>query len=84
MLAHSSHYGVLLLIFVLAFLSRIFFAFDSNLLIQTLYLLAFIYLAWGIIHHYLEHDLTVKIVVEYILIAGVSMVIVLIALKGGL
>lgn len=84
MIGHIYHYLVLLIIFIVVILSRIFYGFDKNLLIQVIYIIAFIYVGWGIIHHFLEHDLTFKIVVEYILIAAVAMLIVLIALRGGL
>lgn len=84
MLKHIPHYVIVLSIFIVIFLSRLFFAFDEKLFIKTLYLLAFIYVVWGIAHHCLEHDLTFKIVVEYILIAAVAMLIILLALRGGL
>lgn len=85
MLSHLFHYGILLVIVFIVFLSRSFFSFDNNLLIEILYIPVFIYVVvWGIIHHYLEHDLTPKIVVEYMLIAGISILIATIAINGGL
>ncbi len=65
-------------------LSKFFFSFDQQQLIQALLAITIIYVGWGIFHHYQEHDLSTKIVIEYILIAGIAMMIVMIALRGGL
>lgn len=65
-------------------LSKFFFSFDQQQLIQALLAVTIIYVGWGIFHHHQEHDLSTKIVIEYILIAGIAMVIVMIALRGGL
>lgn len=84
MINHIPHYIVLALIFVAIIISRLAFTFDQNLLIQSLFIIAFIYVAWGIVHHFLEHDLTFKIVIEYILIAAIAMLSSTIAIKGGI
>lgn len=81
---HIPHYLVLLAIFITVLLSRMFFASETNLLILVLYLIILIYVGWGIIHHLAEHDLTPKIVVEYILIGMIAMLASAIILKGGL
>lgn len=81
---HIPHYAVLLTIFLLVFLSRLFLAFDERLMLTTLFLVAFLYVAWGILHHLLEHDLGVKIVIEYILIGSLFMLLSIIVLRGGL
>lgn len=84
MRGHLPHYLVLVAIFLVIFLSRLFFTLGDSLFLQILFMTAFIYAAWGIIHHWAEHDLSIKIVIEYILIAAVAMLISLIAIKGGI
>jgi hypothetical protein len=40
------------------------------------------YIIWGVIHHYLIHDLTSKIVIEYIALASLGLTIALFLVKG--
>lgn len=44
--------------------------------------IAFCYVLWGIVHHYAHHDITAKIVLEYVLIASLGMVALLFLLQG--
>lgn len=81
---HLLHYIVLGLIFTTVFLSRLFLTFNEQLLIQALFVVSIIYVGWGIYHHYREHDLSTKIVIEYILIASIAILIAIIAIRGGL
>lgn len=39
-------------------------------------LTAIFYIAWGIIHHWLHHDLYAKIVIEYVVIGGLGIAVV--------
>ena len=41
------------------------------------------YIFWGILHHLVNHDLNVKIVIEYILVGSIGLSMVLFILKGG-
>ncbi len=58
--------------------------FSGNVRLQALIvvLVSFIYVAWGILHHLLHHDICFKIVVEYILIGAFGMAIILFLLKS--
>lgn len=47
-------------------------------------LITFFYVIWGILHHLINHDLSAKIVVEYILIGSLGLSVILFLLKGGL
>lgn len=38
---------------------------------------SFIYALLGILHHYFEHNISVKIVIEYVLISTLGMAIIL-------
>lgn len=33
----------------------------------------FFYVAWGLLHHYINHDMTAKIVIEYVLVGSLGM-----------
>lgn len=80
---HIGHYISLLTVFILSLL-LIFFVTDiqSRVLIATF--TAFFYVSWGIFHHFLHHDLSAKIVVEYVLIGSLGLAAVVFLLKGGL
>lgn len=67
---------ILLVGIILIFLSQ---GFPSRQ-IQFTYLLAFLYVVWGIIHHRLKGDLHLRIVIEYALIALLSVFILRAAL----
>ena len=71
---------ILLSGFVLAYMN------SSNKIFQTEVVIAatFLYVLWGILHHFLNHDLNVKIVIEYILVGSIGLAIIIFLLKGGL
>lgn len=56
-------------------------AYDRRLQVFVVVATALFYVFWGILHHFLEHDLNIKIVVEYILVGSLGMTIVLFLLK---
>lgn len=56
---------------------------DKNLQMISFMVLSIIYAAVGIVHHFLDHDLVGKIVIEYILIAGLGMAASFFIFKGG-
>ena len=76
--SHFSHYLILVLIL---FIGGVVFVLDSNKIIkfQVGTLVATAYVFWGIIHHFLEKNLKLKIMVEYMLIGALS-----VALLGGI
>lgn len=79
---HSGYYIVLFIILVLGFLmaySNISNkAFQVGIIIST----TFFYILWGIIHHLINHDLHVKIVIEYILIGAFGLAIMFFLLSA--
>jgi intracellular septation protein A len=46
-------------------------------------IMAFFYVIWGVLHHLINHELSSKIVVEYILIGTLGVAIMFFLLKGG-
>lgn len=85
MLRVKKHWGYYLSLLGILFLG-IFLAIqaspDRQLQMLTVILTTFFYVAWGILHHFLNHDLTVKIVIEYLLIGSLGMAIILFLLRG--
>lgn len=66
-------------IFLFSLLSQ-----DKRLQFVIILTITYIYIIWGILHHWFHHDLTAKIVVEYILMGSLGISIVFFFLKGGL
>lgn len=66
---HLGHY--LALFFILAFGvgALIFFQRTPQMQIVSLFLTSSFYVLWGVIHHYLEEDLCLRVVVEYVVVA---------------
>lgn len=73
------------LIGILALGIFVIYSFPNNQMIQMLTLvgMAISYAAAGTIHHLVNHDLVIKIVVEYVLIAILGVAIALFILRGG-
>lgn len=66
---HTLHYFFLLSIFSLAIAFFFIFQFERLMQVYVIIATAFAYFLWGIIHHYLEDNLYLKVVIEYFLIA---------------
>ena len=80
---HVIYYISLIIIFALGL-----FLISSvlpNKQLEMLYfvILAVIYVVWGILHHFINHELSSKIVVEYTLIATLGVAVMFFLLKGG-
>lgn len=79
---HISYYialvSISLLILVLVSLAP-----SKQLQMMIVVMGGIIYVSFGILHHLINHDLTVKIVIEYVLIASFGLAVILLLLKGG-
>ncbi|HZE87554.1 MAG TPA: hypothetical protein VE090_05120 [Methylomirabilota bacterium] len=53
-----------------------FFAYDKTLQLLVLFFMTGFYVFWALLHHYFHHDITAKIVIEYVLIGILGMVVV--------
>jgi len=80
---HILYYIILFTIFSLGFLLIIYLSPQKDLQMITLIGLSVVYAAVGIFHHYLNHDLVLKIVVEYVLIAALGAAAAYFIFKGG-
>lgn len=77
-------YYLFLIIILSAGVSLIYFLSpDSGLQMSAAVMLSLLYAVYGITHHFLQHNLVAKIVIEYILIAGLGIAISLFIFRGG-
>lgn len=81
---HAAYYIVLLLILGIGFLMAVLASPNKQLQTVAIVMTTFFYIAWGILHHLINHDLNLKIVIEYILIGSFGLAAVFFLLKGGL
>jgi hypothetical protein len=81
---HFSYYlsllAILLLGIVLVFLT------SPNIKLQSLVisLTVFFYVLWGILHHLINHELSTRIVIEYVLIGVLGLSVLFFMTVGGL
>lgn len=73
---HLSHYMVLFGILLAGFAGLILFSYDKAFQISVASALVLSYASWGITHHYLDHDLHLETVIEYIVVAILGFVII--------
>lgn len=55
---------------------------DPQLQLLVIFMTSVFYVIWGIAHHLINHDLTSKIVVEYVLIGSLGLTLMLFLFKG--
>jgi len=76
MTEHLSHYLTLFGILLMGFAGLILFSYDKNFQIAVGLALSASYVAWGVTHHYLHHDLHMETFIEYLVIAALGFVII--------
>jgi len=83
LLRHNIYYLMLAVVFCLSFLLA-YSSTDRIFQIGVIVATTFFYVLWGIMHHLLNHDLHLKIVVEYILIGGfgLAMIFFILSVNG--
>lgn len=71
---HSWYYAGLVSVALLGLIVLVMSSFDRTMQMSVVVLLSFFYVVWGLLHHYMHHDLHAKIVLEYVLmgVLGVS------------
>lgn len=79
---HTGYYFSLIIILALGIFLSLQTSGDRQLQMLIMVMTVFFYVAWGILHHLLEHDLNIKIVIEYVLIGSLAMSIVLFLVRG--
>ena len=71
-----SHYKVLFGILLAGFAGLILFSYDKNFQIAVALALSLSYTSWGIVHHYLHHDLHPETALEYLLISALGFTLI--------
>lgn len=79
---HLVHYLIILGIIALGIGSVILLSSNKNMQLIMVLAVSLFYLCYGIFHHFLEHDITIKIVVEYVLVT-LLVVALFIFVRGG-
>jgi hypothetical protein len=75
-LKHLSHYTVLFGILLAGFIGLVLFSYDKAFQVAVATALVLSYASWGIAHHYLDHELRLETVIEYIVVAILGFVII--------
>jgi len=80
---HLGYYISLIAMLALSLLLAILASGNKDLQITIFILTAIFYVIWGILHHLLNHDLTSKIVIEYVLIGALGISTIFFVFMGG-
>lgn len=80
---HILYYFSLIGVIIFGVILMFNFSPNRNLQMLTLIGLSIAYIVLGIIHHLINHDLVLKIVIEYILIASLGIAAAFFIYKGG-
>lgn len=57
---------------------------DKAQVMEFVGILAVSYVIWGILHHLVHHSVTMRIVLEYVIIASLGVAVIFFILNGGL
>ncbi|HUD09699.1 MAG TPA: hypothetical protein VMR77_02775 [Patescibacteria group bacterium] len=59
---------------------------SPNIKLQSLVILLtiFFYVLWGVLHHLINHELSARIMIEYVLIGALGLSILFFMMTGGL
>ncbi|TSC88191.1 MAG: Uncharacterized protein G01um101416_214 [Microgenomates group bacterium Gr01-1014_16] len=66
---HPLHYFTLLCLQLVGLWGLLWFNYNRPMQISILLSMSAAYVTWGIVHHHQHHDLHVKIIAEYLLMA---------------
>ena len=76
---HTIYYVSLSIIMALGLLVIVLTKQDPVLRMYAVLLTTLFYVVWGIVHHILHHDTSVRVVVEYVLIGALGIVLALLS-----
>jgi len=83
----KKHLGYYISFFLILF-GGIFLVFqaqgDKNLEMEFVILFAISYALWGILHHLVHHSVSIKIVLEYVVVALLGTAVIFFIVNGGL
>lgn len=78
------YYISLIFILCLGLFFIILAAPNKNLQLILVLLTTLFYILFGMIHHLINHDLSIRIMIQYIIIGALGVTVVFFFLKGGL
>jgi hypothetical protein len=81
---HLGYYISLILILSLGLISILLANPNVKTQAVIVFITVFFYVLWGMLHHLINHELTLRIVIEYVLIGVLGMSILFFTLMGGL
>lgn len=79
---HFVYYLSLFIFFSIGFLLLSQFSFEKRLQGVVGVLIIIIYVSWALVHHMIHHNLTSKIVIEYVLMGSLGITLLLFILRG--
>ncbi|MBI2032940.1 MAG: hypothetical protein HYT10_00505 [Candidatus Levybacteria bacterium] len=79
---HISYHISLLFLFFAGFFLAVATGYDKKTQMTIISMIALLYVTLGIVHHHANHNLSSKIVVEYVLIASLGITVMLFLLRG--
>lgn len=74
---HWAHYIILVTILFIGIVMFYIMRFHSSLQVSVLIMTSFAYILWGVIHHWLEDDFHLKVLVEYFVIAVLADILII-------
>jgi hypothetical protein len=83
----KKHFGYYLSLSAILLLGIVLVVLTSpNIKTQSLVisLTVFFYILWGIMHHFINHELSMRIVIEYVLIGALGLSVLFFMTVGGL
>lgn len=72
----TAHYFPLLLMLTIGGILLIFFSYNVSYQAVTAGIVAFLYVIWGVVHHFLHKDLDAVVIIEYVLVASLGLLII--------
>jgi hypothetical protein len=81
---HLGYYISLLAILCLGLFLVILVSPNAKQQSMVILMTIFFYVLWGVLHHAINHELTARIVIEYVLIGGIGAVLLFFVIMGGL
>lgn len=79
---HTVYYVFLTVFFALGILLLSQFSHDKRLQGLIAVGIVVLYVFWAIVHHIIHHDVTAKIVIEYVLMGSLGITLILFLLRG--
>ena len=71
---HPFHYLTLILGLGLGFFLYLSFAHEPLIQFGIIFIVAIYYFVWGVVHHHVEGDLHLRVVLEYLMVTLVSII----------